>query len=168
MNKNKLMWRVTVIGTVLILLFTYFIRLHLIFKIGTKIPILPGILHFTYDSGESPFSIFVGNLKFVLVLVSITFIALITCIMFFVSWVISRQKIMIKSLQIGLGLLLAGNIGNNIERVLFDSVSVYIDFRLLNLPIINIADIFMYLGLLISVISLVFLVIQFIVKKMVI
>ena len=169
MIKNKLMWRVAVIGTAFMLLITYFIRMHLIFKLGTTIPILPGILHFTYNSGEAvaTFFAFTGqNFKYLYVLISLVSLALITSIIFFISWVISRQKIMIKSLQIGLGLLLAGSISNHIERLLFDSVSVYIDFRLLNLSIINIADIFIYLGLLISAISLVFLVIKFVVKKM--
>lgn len=44
------------------------------------------------------------------------------------------------------GLLLAGTIGNLIDRVIYSGVRDFIDIRLFNFPIFNIADMLLTLG----------------------
>jgi signal peptidase II len=68
-------------------------------------------------------------------------------------------------LQIGVGLLLAGSISNTVERILFNEISVFIDIRLFKTPIFNLAGVFINLGLVISIISIMFLGLKFAVSQ---
>jgi signal peptidase II len=168
MNKNRLIWIVVVIGTVLILSVQYCIRT--IFESRQPletiptIPLLPGILHLTYLRG-AVFSLF-SDVKQLLILIRIGFILFIIAVTFFISWLLSRWgKKMMKSLQIGVGLLLAGAISNTVEQIILNENAVFIDFRLFQIPVFNLADMFIYLGQVISVISLVFLGVKFAIKQ---
>jgi len=56
--------------------------------------------------------------------------------------------------------------GSNDRTIkLWDVKTVFIDFRLFQIPIFNLADMFIYLGQVISVISLVFLGVKFAIKQ---
>lgn len=72
---------------------------------------------------------------------------------------------MMRTLQVGVGLLLAGAISNTVEQILFNENAVFIDFRLFRIPVFNVADMFIHLGQVTSVISLVFLGIKFAIKQ---
>ncbi len=148
MTNNRLWWTITAIGTALILLVQYYIRTVL----GSKplletIPLLPGILHLTYLPGTAAaFSLF-GDVKQLLFLIRIGFILFIAALTYFISWRLSQAgKEMMKSLQVGVGLLLAGAISNVVEYIIFNENAVFIDFRWFQAPVLNIADIFIYLG----------------------
>ncbi|HEY9824843.1 MAG TPA: signal peptidase II [Stenomitos sp.] len=91
---------------------------------------------------------------------------IISACTFFISWLLSKSdKKIMKSLQIGVGLLLAGSVSNTVERILFDEISVFIDIRLFKTPIFNLADAFINLGLVISIISILFLGLKFTVSQ---
>ncbi|NJO93438.1 MAG: signal peptidase II [Hydrococcus sp. RM1_1_31] len=130
------------------------------------IPLLPGILHLTYFRGSTAISSMFRDGKQLLLLIRIGSILFITAVTFFISWLLSKfGKEMMKALQFGVGLLLAGAISNTVEQILFNENAVFIDFRSFQIPIFNFADIFIYLGQLVSIISLVFLGIQFSVNQ---
>lgn len=166
MTNNGLLWTVAAIGTALILLVQYCIRTVLESRPSPEtIPLFPGILHLTYLRPNTAFSV-LGDVKLLLFLIRIGFILFIFALTFVISWRLYQVgKEMMKSLQVGVGLFLAGAISNTVEHILFNENAVFIDFRWFQVPVFNLADIFLYLGLLISVISLLFLGIQFVAKQ---
>jgi signal peptidase II len=169
MNKNRLIWIVVAIGTVLVLSVQYCIRTIFESKQPVEtiptIPLLPGILHLTYLRLGAAFSLF-GGVKQLLILIQIGSILFVIAVTFFISWLLSKWgKNMIKSLQIGVGLLLAGAISNTVEKIIFNENAVFIDFQLFQIPVFNVADMFIYLGQVISIISLLFLGIKFAIKQ---
>jgi lipoprotein signal peptidase len=92
MNKNRLIWIVAAIGTVLILSVQYCIRT--IFESRQPletIPLLPGILHLTYLRGGAIFSLF-DDAKQLLIMIRIGSILFIIAVTFFISWLLSRWK----------------------------------------------------------------------------
>lgn len=167
MTNNRLVWTVTAIGTSLILLVQYCIRVSL--ESGSSpetIPLLPGILHLTYLRGSDTALSLFGDVKQLLLLHRIGTILFVTIVVFFISWLLSKfSKEMMKSLQFGIGLLLAGSISNTIEQIVFNENAVFIDFQSSQIAIFNLADLSLYLGQVISVISLIFLGIRFIVRQ---
>lgn len=165
MTNNRLVWIVAAIGTVLILSVQYGIRTILESRPSLEtIPLLPGILNLTYIHGAA-FSMF-RDVKQLVTLIRIGSILLIIAVTFFISWLLSKfDKEMMKALQAGVGLLLAGAISNTVEQILFNENAVFIDFRLFQIPVFNLADMFIHLGQVTSVISLVFLGIQFAIKQ---
>lgn len=166
MTNNRLLWTVAAIGTALILLFQYCIRTVLESRPSLEtIPLLPGILHLTYLHPSTAFSFF-GDAKPLLFLIRIGYILFIFSLTFVISSRLSQVgKEMMKSLQVGVGLFLAGVISNTVEHILFNGNAVFIDFRGFQAPVFNLADIFIYLGLFISVIFLLFLGIRFVAKQ---
>ncbi|RMF28038.1 MAG: signal peptidase II, partial [Cyanobacteria bacterium J083] len=50
--------------------------------------------------------------------------------------------------QIGCGFILAGALGNGVDRFLFGYVVDFLDFRLINFAIFNLADVFINIGIL--------------------
>jgi signal peptidase II len=166
MTYNRLLWTVAAIGTALILLVQYDIRTLIESSHSLEtIPLLPGILHLTYLRSTAAFNRF-GDVKPLLFLIRIGSILFIAALTFVISWRLSQVgKEMMKSLQVGVGLFLAGAISNTVEHILFNENAVFIDFRGFRVPVFNLADIFIYVGLLISVISILFLGIQFVAKQ---
>lgn len=166
MVKSRLVWIVAAIGTVLSLLVQYCVRATLGSENSPEtIPLLPDVLHLTYLLPYKAFS-FSANTNQLVLQVGILSILAIIAGTFFVSWLLSKSnKKIMKSLQIGVGLLLAGSISNTVERFLFNEISVFIDIRLFKTPIFNLADVFINLGLVISIISIMFLGLKFAVSQ---
>lgn len=167
MARNRLIWTVTAIGTTLILFAQYCIRVSLeSISPLEPIPLFSGILYLTYSRAEdAAFSIF-ADAKQLLTLIRIGSILFITFVIFFISWILSKSgKEMMKALQIGVGLLLAGAISNTVEKIVFNENAVFIGIRSTQIPALNFADISIHLGQAISAISLILLGIQFAVKR---
>lgn len=55
--------------------------------------------------------------------------------------------------QLGYGFILAGALGNGLDRFLFGYVVDFFDFRLINFPVFNLADVFINVGILFLLIS---------------
>lgn len=53
--------------------------------------------------------------------------------------------------QWGYGLILAGALGNGIDRFLFGYVVDFFDFRLINFPVFNIADVCINIGVILLI-----------------
>ncbi len=106
----------------------------------TSIAIIPNIFHFTYIRNHgAAFSILEGNplLRWLSLIVSLILIAIAIFKTFSNVWE-----------QLGFGLILAGAVGNGIDRLFFDgSVVDFIDLRIINFAIFNWADISINLGI---------------------
>jgi signal peptidase II len=104
-------------------------------------PLIPQIFHFTYvvNTGAA-FRSFQGQgggwLRWLSLLVSLGLIGL----------AVSNPRIP-RWEQVGYGLILSGALGNGIDRFLFGHVIDFLDFRLINFPIFNIADTLINVGL---------------------
>jgi signal peptidase II len=105
-----------------------------------SIPIVPGVLHFTYvrNTGAA-FSLFQGQdwLRWLSLIVSLALIAI-----GLFKPLPNRWE------QLGYGCILAGAAGNGIDRLFYGSVVDFIDVRLINFAVFNWADISINLGIL--------------------
>ncbi|MGP1387978.1 MAG: signal peptidase II [Thainema sp.] len=150
MTNNQLVWIVAAAGAFLSLLVQFIARILFGSKDPSElatIPLIPNVLHFTYLDITNSFAISANN-RSVLILGSIIFILCLSFIILLVSKLLSRSgKKIAKSLQIGLGLLLAGSISNTVERILAGGVVQFIDFQLWRMPVFNLADLFVYIGI---------------------
>ncbi|MBI2558918.1 signal peptidase II [Candidatus Woesearchaeota archaeon] len=102
------------------------------FQLSESIPIIKNILHLTYVTNTgSAFGLFKGlNLFFMLFSVIVTVV-----IFYYLKKKIKENEIL---LQLAVGLLLGGTLGNFIDRLAYGHVTDFIDFRVW--PVFNIAD----------------------------
>jgi signal peptidase II len=102
-------------------------------------PLWPNVFHFTYviNTGAA-FSLFQGVdwLRWLSLLVCIVLIALGLFNPRLLPWE-----------QAGYGFLLGGAAGNGIDRLLTGKVIDFLDFRLIQFPVFNVADIAINVGL---------------------
>ncbi|BAC88013.1 signal peptidase II [Gloeobacter violaceus] len=107
---------------------------------GESIALWPGVFHLTLvkNSGAA-FSLFAGGsdwLKWISLLVSVGL-----CVYALVGPHLGSWE------QMGFGLLLGGAVGNGFDRFAFGEVTDFLDFRLIQFPVFNGADIAINLGL---------------------
>jgi signal peptidase II len=117
------------------------------FNLGDTIPLLSGIFHFTYVTNTgAAFSLFSGSiwLRWLSLLVSLGLIALV--------WFAPRLTTWEK---VGYGLILGGAVGNGIDRFATGAVIDFLDFRLINFPVFNLADVSINLGIICLLIAIV-------------
>ena len=104
-----------------------------------EIPIIENVLYFKYTENTGvAFSMFSDNRW---ILVGVTSLMLIVVLAFFLS-----GKVTNKLEQFALALMLAGGVGNLIDRISLGYVIDFIDFRLINFAIFNIADMCICIG----------------------
>ena len=115
-------------------------------NIGDTIPLWSGIFHFTYVTNTgAAFSFFEGGaqwLRWLSLGVSLGLMAL--------AWWGEKMKV---TEQLGYGFVLAGALGNGLDRFLFGYVVDFLDFRLINFPVFNLADVFINLGIIFLLIA---------------
>lgn len=101
------------------------------FQLGQSISIIKNIFHLTYIANSgSAFGLFKGyNLFFMLFSIAVIGIAIYS------TKRISGDE---KALQLAVGLLLGGTIGNLMDRIFHGSVIDFLDFRIW--PVFNVAD----------------------------
>lgn len=128
-KKNIIIFSTAFIVLVLDQLAKFLIRKN--FQLNESIPIIENILHFTYTTNTgSAFGLFRNFNIFFIIFSIIVIIA--------IFYVIAKIKENEKVIQFALGLLLAGTVGNLIDRISIGAVTDFIDFRIW--PIFNIAD----------------------------
>ncbi len=110
------------------------------FNLGQTQALLPGIFHFTYVTNTgAAFSLLSGKVEWLRWLslgVSLVLIAM--------AWF---GPVLHFWDQLGYGLILGGAIGNGIDRFILGYVVDFLDFRLINFPVFNLADVFINIGI---------------------
>ena len=129
--KNRLFWIVAIISFVLDQITKYWVATT--FELGETLPLLPGIFHFTYVTNTgAAFSILSGKvewLRWLSLAVSLGLIGIAIYGPVFTFWE-----------RLGYGLILGGAIGNGIDRFALGYVVDFLDFRLINFAVFNLAD----------------------------
>lgn len=112
--------------------------------IGT-FPIIKDVLHFTYVENTGAAFGMLKNSRWVFMIVSTVVIIAIGIYMY-----INRARLN-KTLSLALCLILSGGIGNMIDRICYGYVIDFIDLRLINFAVFNIADSALTIGAVILV-----------------
>ncbi|MGD1914059.1 MAG: signal peptidase II [Rivularia sp. (in: cyanobacteria)] len=136
--KNRFFWIAAITAFVLDQLTKYWVVQT--FSLGETQPLIKGIFHFTYvQNTGAAFSLFSGKVEWLRWLSLLVSLALIALALF--SPVLSRWD------QWGYGLILGGAMGNGIDRFVLSYVIDFLDFRLINFPVFNLADVFINIGI---------------------
>ncbi|AFY79661.1 MAG: lipoprotein signal peptidase [Hydrococcus sp. C42_A2020_068] len=144
MLKNRFFWIVAIVGLILDRLTKYWVEQN--FELHETWSLWAGVFHFTYvrNTGAA-FSFFTGGsgwLRWLSLAVSLGLIGY--------AWWGPRLKAIE---QLGWGFVLAGAFGNGIDRFLFGYVVDFLDFRLIQFPVFNLADIFINIGIIFLLIA---------------
>lgn len=136
--RNLLFWTVALLGIVI----DQYTKLLTVrnFELGESLPLWEGVFHLTYVVNEgAAFGVLEGRTA---LLRSLSLLASLGLIVFAMVSRLTRWE------QVGFGLILAGALGNGIDRFLNDgSVVDFFHFILINFPVFNFADIFINIGL---------------------
>jgi signal peptidase II len=136
--KNRLFWIAAFVVFFLDQITKYWVVQT--FSLGQTLPLLPGIFHFTYVTNTgAAFSLLSGKVEWLRWLslgVSLVLIALALFGSTLNLWD-----------QLGYGLILGGAMGNGIDRFALGYVVDFLDFRLINFAVFNVADSFISIGI---------------------
>jgi signal peptidase II len=146
MKNNRIFWIVGIVGIILDQLSKYWV-VQTFLEQGKTIPLWAGVFHLTYvvNTGAA-FSFFrggVGWLRWLSLGVSIGLMAL--------AWFGPRLRLIE---QLAYGFILAGALGNGIDRFFHNYVIDFLDFRLINFPVFNLADVCINIGIILLFVSL--------------
>lgn len=140
MKKNPVLWIVAIAGIALDQLTKFWI-VSTLRQVKTSWAIIPNVFHLTYHINTgAAFGLFpggVGWLRWFSLSVSVGLIVL--------AW---RSPKMPRLEQTAYGFLLAGALGNGIDRFFLGHVTDFLHFSLINFPIFNLADVWINLGIL--------------------
>ncbi|MBK5252474.1 MAG: signal peptidase II [Peptostreptococcaceae bacterium] len=130
---------IMVIGILCIDRFTKYLAIEHLQKVDT-FPLIDGALHFTYaENTGAAFSILTGKQGLL-----ILFTGMVIMVMCFYFW---REKEHMSALaNIAMAMIIGGAMGNFIDRILWNYVVDFIDFRLIDFAIFNVADSFIVVG----------------------
>ncbi len=145
LRKNRLFWIIGIVGFILDQV-TKFAISQTFTEVGETVPLWDGVFHFTYviNTGAA-FSLFPGGvvwLRWLSLFVSIGLIAF--------AWFSPRLN---RVEQLGYGFVLAGAVGNGIDRFLLGYVVDFLDFRAINFPVFNLADVCINIGIIFLLIA---------------
>jgi signal peptidase II len=114
-------------------------------EVGDTLPLWQNVFHFTYviNTGAA-FSFFRGQVDI------LRWISLVVSFILVIFVWYSPKMTLLE--QLGYGFILSGAVGNGIDRFLFGYVVDFFDFRLINFPVFNLADVAINIGVLILLI----------------
>ncbi len=139
MKKNHFFWLVAMIGLILDQLTKYLV-VKTFTEVGKTFPLWASVFHLTYvHNTGAAFSFFqggVGWLRWLSLLVSLGLII----------YAFYGPRLRVAE-QLGYGFILAGALGNGVDRFLFGYVVDFLDFRFINFPVFNLADVCINLGI---------------------
>ncbi|MGB7444490.1 MAG: signal peptidase II [Coleofasciculaceae cyanobacterium] len=136
--KNRLFWVAALNSLILDQLTKYWVVGN--FQVEDTLPLWQDVFHFTYVRNDgAAFSMFSGGgdwLRWLSLAVSLGLVAL--------AWLGPRLNTFE---QLGYGFILGGALGNGIDRFVLGYVVDFLDFRLIQFPIFNVADVCINLGI---------------------
>lgn len=136
--KNRFFWIAAFIAFFLDQVTKYWVVQS--FKLGQTIPLFPGIFHLTYVTNTgAAFSLLSGRVEWLRWLSLGVSLVLIGVALF--------GPVLTLWDQLGYGLILGGAMGNGIDRFLLGYVVDFLDFRLINFAVFNLADSFISIGI---------------------
>ncbi|MCL2931710.1 MAG: signal peptidase II [Trichodesmium sp. MAG_R03] len=138
-KKNPLFWIAAIISIVLDHLTKFWVVQN--FQLEESMVLWPGVFNFTYVTNTgAAFSLFSNGgvywLRWLSLIVSLGLIGF--------AWFGPRFDIWE---QLGYGLILGGALGNGIDRFVSGYVVDFLDFRLIDFPIFNVADVSINIGI---------------------
>ena len=107
-------------------------------QIGS-VPVWEGGFHLTYVENRGAAFGIMQNKVWFFVIVALVAIPVIV-------YVFRKYQNRSKTLSLGLCFILAGAVGNMIDRITLGFVVDFLDFRIIDFPVFNIADIFVCIG----------------------
>ena len=139
LKKNRLFWLCAIVSIVFDHITKFWVAQT--FQLGETMPLWPGVFHFTYVTNTgAAFSLFSNGgvywLRWLSLIVSLGLMAL--------AWFGPRLP---RWEQLGYGLILGGALGNGIDRFVLGYVVDFLDFRLIQFPVFNLADTFINIGI---------------------
>lgn len=114
---------------------------------GVWMPVIPGILNFMYvENRGAAFGLFAGHQEIFVIIAALVVIASLIFLALYrhVSWIQATS----------IGLVIAGAIGNLIDRLLYGFVTDFIALAFIQFPVFNIADIAITLGCILFTLSI--------------
>ena len=141
-KNNPYFWWVSIIALIIDQVTKYLVAKNFI-VIGETIPLWQGVFHLTYAQNTgAAFSFFAGGaswLRWISLFVSLAL----------VFYAYTEKLTVIE--QLAYGFVLAGAFGNGIDRFIFGYVVDFLDFRFINFPIFNIADVCINIGIILLI-----------------
>ncbi len=130
-----------IIGVIVILdQFTKYLAVAQLKAIDTY-PLVENVFHLTFRKNTgAAFSILRDKQTFLIIITSIVVVVLI----WYLIRIINVQNLVL--LKLPLALIIGGAIGNLIDRIRLNYVIDFLDFRLINYPVFNLADSFIVIG----------------------
>ena len=149
LKNKKIIYLISLITSIIILDQT--IKFVIVKKIyNSSINIIKGMLNFTYIENTGGAYGIGNDSTFMFIIVNIIIITLIG------KFILSKKNDISTNILFSIGLIVAGGIGNLIDRVFRGFVIDYIDFNpLIKYPVFNLADICVVIGCLIVVINVI-------------
>jgi len=128
-----------ILGILILDRITKYMAVEHLHKMDT-FPIVEGVLHLTYaENTGAAFSILTGRQDLLIVVTGMVIV-----VMCYFFW--REKKHMSAFANIAMSMVIGGAIGNWIDRIMFDYVIDFIDFRLIDFAIFNVADSFIVVG----------------------
>ena len=136
--KNRLFWVAALNSLILDQLTKYWVVQN--FQLSETLPLWQNVFHFTYVRNYgAAFSLFSEGgdwLRWLSLAVSLGLVSM--------AWLGPRLDIFE---QLGYGFILGGALGNGIDRFVSGYVVDFLDFRLIQFPVFNVADVCINLGI---------------------
>lgn len=133
-----LVWIILIIAMVYLDQLTKYLAVIFLKSIDT-FPIIQDVIHFTYVENRGAAFGMLSEHRWVFMIVSVVGIVALS-----IYLVRNRRDGAIQNLS--LSMIIAGGIGNMIDRIVLGYVVDFIDFTLINFAIFNVADVFVCVG----------------------
>ncbi|MBQ8577949.1 MAG: signal peptidase II [Clostridia bacterium] len=137
-NKKGLLWLCVVIVSILLDQLTKQLAVTHLKPIET-FPIIEDVLHLTYVTNYGAAFGILADHRWVFLVISTVAIALLSCYLYF-----KRDDHPL--LCTALSFIIGGGAGNMIDRTILGYVVDFVDFRLINFAVFNVADMFVCVG----------------------